>query len=377
MIGVGGIGTGSFFALSGNHTVGREESRSGHFIDRRDYCKLHIVSHYVKALLGRDFTVLPVGAVGDDEQGKRLLREMEEAGLDLRYVEKTGGAPTLYSFCFVYPDGSGGNFTTDDSACARITPDFVSRAEEALRRFRGGGIALAVPEVPLAARLRLLELGTEHGLYRAASFNSKEVGEILNPRVLGKVDLLALNIDEAAMVAEAAGAVKKAGAGGSSGSGGAVKSLRTVRSTRRVRSQKSVKPPSAVKSRRAVRPAVIAESAVLALAGENPELKISITCGGRGSWVWNGQRISHFPATDIEAVSTAGAGDAFLAGLLVGITAGLSLTESQELATLVAALSATSPHTIHKGIDRASLARFAKDTGAVLADPVRGLLFSS
>ena len=41
-----------FFALDGNHTLGREESRSGHFLDRRDYCKLHIVSHYVCRLLG-------------------------------------------------------------------------------------------------------------------------------------------------------------------------------------------------------------------------------------------------------------------------------------------------------------------------------------
>ena len=53
MIGVGGIGTVSFFALDGNRTLGREESRGGRFIDRNDYCKLHIVSHYVKALLGR------------------------------------------------------------------------------------------------------------------------------------------------------------------------------------------------------------------------------------------------------------------------------------------------------------------------------------
>ena len=52
LIGTGGIGSGMFFALDGNHTLGREESRSGHFLDRRDYCKLHIVSHYVRRLLG-------------------------------------------------------------------------------------------------------------------------------------------------------------------------------------------------------------------------------------------------------------------------------------------------------------------------------------
>lgn len=81
MIGVGGIGSGSFFLLNGDHTLGREESRSGHFLDKDDYCKLHIISHYVKALLGVDFTVIPIGKVGNDEVGKKLRNEMEEAGL--------------------------------------------------------------------------------------------------------------------------------------------------------------------------------------------------------------------------------------------------------------------------------------------------------
>ena len=55
LIGIGGIGSGTFFALNGNHTLGREESRGGRFLDRRDYCKLHIISHYVRPLLGGRF----------------------------------------------------------------------------------------------------------------------------------------------------------------------------------------------------------------------------------------------------------------------------------------------------------------------------------
>ena len=47
MIGAGGIGSGMFFKLNGDHTLGREESRSGYFLDQKDYCKLHIISHYV------------------------------------------------------------------------------------------------------------------------------------------------------------------------------------------------------------------------------------------------------------------------------------------------------------------------------------------
>ncbi|MHC4800302.1 MAG: hypothetical protein ACYTF1_26980, partial [Planctomycetota bacterium] len=106
LIGTGGIGSGAFFALNGNHTLGREESRSGRFLDRKDYCKLHIITHYVQTLMGPDFTTLPIGKVGDDQQGQNLLSEMAEAGLNTRYVRPVSGKPTLYSFCFVYPDGS-------------------------------------------------------------------------------------------------------------------------------------------------------------------------------------------------------------------------------------------------------------------------------
>ena len=52
LIGVGGLGTGIFFALEGNHTLGRNESRPGQLLDVRDYCKLHIVIHYIAKLLG-------------------------------------------------------------------------------------------------------------------------------------------------------------------------------------------------------------------------------------------------------------------------------------------------------------------------------------
>ena len=135
LIGTGGIGSGMFFALDGNHTLGREESRSGHFLDRRDYCKLHIVSHYVRRLLGAAFPVIPLGMVGADEVGDRLLAEMAEVGLDLRYVGRAEGRRTLYALCLIYPDGSGGNVTENDSACAAVDAGWIARAEAEFARF--------------------------------------------------------------------------------------------------------------------------------------------------------------------------------------------------------------------------------------------------
>jgi sugar/nucleoside kinase (ribokinase family) len=65
------------------------------------------------------------------------------------------------------------------------------------------------------------------------------------------------------------------------------------------------------------------------------------------------------PAVPVPVQTTGGAGDAHLAGLLGGMTAGLSLAQAQRLAALLAASSVTSQHTIYKGVTRAELARLA------------------
>jgi ribokinase len=331
MIGTGGIGSGAFFELRGNHTLGREESRAGRFLDRRDYCKLHIISHYVQTLLGREFRALPIGAVGDDDVGKKLLLEMGEAGLDTSRVATIPDKPTLYSFCFVYPDGSGGNLTTDDSASSHVDASLIRSAEGEFSKHLGRGIALAVPEVPLEARRALLKLGRSYRFLRSASFTTEELRDPLGREMLGDVDLLAVNAEEAAA---AAGLAVCDG----------------------------------------MLPELVAEGAVQRLSEAYPDMLISITAGGHGSWSWNGSVLSHCPPCQAESSSTAGAGDAHFAGILVGLTAGLPLREAQQLGTLVAGLSVTSPHTIDKRIGRETLRAFAQTCSVSLAHSVRSLL---
>jgi ribokinase len=319
LIGTGGIGTGSFFRLRGDHTLGREESRSGRFLDRRDYCKLHILCHYVKALLGEGMQVLPIGRVGEDEAGTRLLDEMREVGLDLRFVDTLPGAPTLYSFCFLYPDGSGGNMTTEDSASAAVSAAVVAEAQGEFRRAGGSGIALAVPEVPLEARQKLLELATEYGLFRVAAFAGGEMERVSRGRLLERVDLVGLNQDEA-------------------------RRLGGIRDS-------------------AADPGVVAQSAIDRLSRTYPQLMVSVTAGAAGSWSWDGRRLFHLPAIEVPVVTTGGAGDAHLAGIIAALAAGLPLAEAHRMGVLLAAASVTSPHTIHKGISRRMLAELAEKAG--------------
>lgn len=329
MIGTGGIGTGTFFALSGNHTLGREESRGGRFLDRRDYCKLHIISHYVQRLVGGDFKTLPVGKVGDDAAGRRLMDEMRAEGLDVSLTAIMPGVQTLDCICLLYPDGSGGNLTVTDSASGRVTPEDIQKAVPWMKKHASRGIALAAPEVPLAARLELLDLGHEHGFLRAASFSSEEMATVRQSSLLSRVDLLAINLDEAASLAQTSAEGE---------------------------------------------PAAIVKKIAANLGKKFPHVKLSITAGAIGSWTFDGREL-HFIATPkIEVQSAAGAGDAHFSGILAGIAAGLALANAQWIGILAGAMSVTSAHTIHPDIDRHVLRDFAASLGLTLPAAVQRFL---
>jgi ribokinase len=330
MIGTGGIGSGNFFLLNEDHTLGREESRSGRFLDKNDYCKLHIISHYVKTLLGPEFRVVPVGKVGNDDVGQKLLAEMQECGLSVEYVETDPSRHTLFSFCFLYPDKSGGNMTTDDSACAAVDAAYVRRTDKEFARFAGRGVALAAPEVSLEARMALLDLATTHRFFRVASFTSGEMPIAVKQKMLRAVDLLCINLDEAA-----------AGLG---------------------------------ISMNGVDPAELVLRGAKTFSSINSNLLLSVTNGKGGSYVWDGKEAIHLPAQRVDVVSTAGAGDAFTAGLIVGTVAGLSLRDAQRLASLTGACSVTSPHTIHKALNRIALRTIADQNTVDLSPDTRALL---
>ena len=316
LIGTGGVGSGSFFALEGDHTLGREESRAGRFLDRQDYCKLHIVTHYVQVLLGPGFHVIPASKVGDDDIGRRLLIEMQEIGLDTRYIVVSPGDATLYSFCFIYPDGSGGNLTTSNAATAKVDPAFIAALEPEFARWSRRGMALALPEVPLPARLRLLELGAQYGFFRVASLTAQEARSELALAVARQCDLLALNLEEAAALVAL--------------------------------DSPSVDPTEAI------------QAALTHLRQAGSAAHLSVTGGKLGSWCWDGMELHHVPAVPAQVVNTAGAGDAHLAGVIVGLVVGLSLPVAQQLGSLIASRKVSCPHTLDKSLDRAALASLAR-----------------
>ena len=323
IVGTGGIGKGVVYRLAGSHDLGRDESRAGHLLDLRDFCKLHIIFHYISVFL-RDsrsgVRVLPVGAVGCDEPGRELLGLMQQAGMDMRFVRALKIAPTLYSICFPYPDGAGGNITENQSASARVSTAMLAPVAPVLRKAGARGLVLAAPEVPLASRLQLLEMGRRAGAFAAASFNSEEIRTTAVQKALKKVDLLAINRDEARALA---GAPAKADAH-----------------------------------------AVVRACARKAMS-LNPDMRLVITAGGSGLFGCHAGACEHESVLKVPVVNTAGAGDATLAGLVCGLAIGLPFMGSGprtaiKLGHLFAAMSVTSADTIHFGFSLKALNKFAR-----------------
>ncbi len=344
---MGGIGAGLFFALEGNHTLGRNESRPARQLDVRDYCKLHIIAHYVAVLLGADpagqpFHVLPIGKVGDDETGRRLWAEMAAVGIDMRLVERVAGQPTPLSVCFQYLDGSGGNITAGATEALALAAEDIDRAVPFLATRREHAIVVAAPEVPLAARAHLLRLGARYGALRVASFTTGEMAEARRLGLTSLVDLLAVNEDEAAALAG-----------------------------------RGFDP-------RDPEPLLRACAGVL-----SPGTRLVLTAGKQGAFAWADGAWDYCPAAEVPVASTAGAGDALLAAVIAGLAAGVPLVvpgprrvalaerplaSALDLGTLLAAYSVTSPHTIHPDAGVERLIAFATRLGLELGEPLHRIL---
>ena len=347
LIGVGGLGTGIFFALEGDHTLGRNESRLGKLLDVRDYCKLHIVSHYVAKLLGASrarFTVTPLGKVGDDSAGKFVLSEMRDVGMDTRSVKVVHGQPTLFSVCFQYPDGTGGNLTTANSAAATLSEEDIDDAWCLVDSVGPKTIALLVPEAPLASRNHFLRLARQAGAFCASSFAFGEIAEAKRLGMFYDLNLVALNEEEAA---EFAGEPYI----GSS-------------------------PESFVERLRCL------------LSSSYPQLKVVMSVGKDGAYFVDSSGRSHSSAPKVvEVASTAGAGDCLLGGVLAALAAGIALPSPQgqanenlqlenvlDFGVLLASYKVSSPHTIHPDASLDNLLRFAQQLRIAVAPQIEQLL---
>ena len=346
VIGIGGVGAGIFFRLEGDETLGRNESRLGKLLDVRDYCKLHIVIHYIAKLLGAgreesSFRVIPVAKVGDDATGQRLIGEMQDAGIETTHVRKIAGHPTLFSVCFQYPDGSGGNITTSNSAAALLSNADVDAIADLLRTGGRHSIALAVPEVPLDVRQHFLKLATRSGAFRAASFAAAEVKPAREVGLFKLLDLVSLNEEEGQEFVGCAFS------------------------------------PDA--------PEIFVRSCQDLLRSSFADLRVVISAGKFGAYGISAQASAFCPAPQVQVRSTAGAGDSLLGGVLAGLTAGMPfiskasaceqtrrvVDSALQLGVLLGSYKCLSPHTIHPDVSWDKLKLFAIQQGIPFSEEIR------
>lgn len=333
IIGTGGIGSGMFFSLTGDHTLGRNESRAATLLPYRDFCKQHIILHYIAVLLGASpdgpFRIFPIGAVGNDDTGRKLLREMQSTGMDVQHIDISEEHSTLFSVCFQYPDKSGGNITTDNSASSHVSAESIDGFFKTFDDLGKRELILAAPEVPVETRIKLLQYGRERNSFNVAAVLSAEAAQFRRLRGFEMTDLLSVNIDEARSIAQITG--------------------------------------ENIPSKNVV------DACIESLLLVNPRISVLITDGKNGSFCYAGDSLEYIPALKTHVVSTAGAGDSFLAGTIAGLCCGLPLAKGMddawlgqtplrsavELGTLLAGLSVNSCHTIHPEADARLLYAFA------------------
>jgi sugar/nucleoside kinase (ribokinase family) len=349
LIGVGGLGTGMFFKLDGDDTLGRNESRPGRLLDVKDYCKLHIIIHYVAKLLGarpsgRPFHVVAAGNAGEDRAGQYVIEQMTGVGIDASRVRVIPALPTLFSVCFQYPDGTGGNITTNNSAAAALSTNDIDGITDMLRAGGRRTIALAAPEVPLDVRKYFLEVASRTGAFRAASFVAAEVRPARDAGMFELLDLVALNQNEA---------------------------------------EELVKVPFSPES-----PESFVHACQELLRNSYPNLKIVVSAGKAGACGLTADACNFCPALQVEVASTAGAGDSLLGGVLAAIAAGIPflgtdvsaenrpdrlIRTALQLGVLLASYKCQSPHTINPSANVDSLVKFASNAGLLLSPEIENL----
>lgn len=332
--GIGGIGSGILFQLVGNHTMGRNESRQARLTDSRDYCKLHIILHYVSTFLEGALPVYAIGRVGKDENGRQLKQSMSCAGININCVSEDIHNPTMYAVCYQYPNGECCNISTENSACRTVGEKDVDHFFQTIPA-GSRGVMLAVPEVPLQTRIYLLEMGRKRGCLNVASVLSGEVEEFVELGGVEKTDLLAINEEEAYRFVQLEG-------------------------------------------KSAAERENMAENCMEILQKYNPDICAIITLGGKGAYAgWRDKRYQS-RAMEVPVVSTAGAGDCFIGTVLAAILKGVDLfppeggknkmNSALDLGVLASAKKVGCKDTIDFSMNLDSLSAFAGEYGILFSD---------
>ena len=131
----------------------------------------------------------------------------------------------------------------------------------------------------------------------------------------------------------------------------------------------------------------IVQACTSRLQKANPEMRVVITNGSQGSYFFYKGQLEFTPSLKTTVVSTAGAGDAFLSGIIAGLCCGLPLFKgfssrelnelplqtAVELGAVLASYSVTSADTIHEGASASTLCHYIRQSGLSMSESFENL----
>jgi ribokinase len=235
---------------------------------------------------GPDTSIALLGAVGRDDNGAALLRNLRERGVDAALVDERAGVPTGVALIAVSDEGEN-SIVVVPGANARLRPEDVEAAMPAL----APRVVLLQMEIPAETVERAAILGRRAGA--RVLLDPAPAPASLSPALLAAVDALSPNEGElAALTGMPVGTEDEA-----------------TRAAEELR-------------RRGV-------AAVVVKRGE------------QGALIVDGDGARAVPAPRVAVVDTTGAGDCFDGALAMALAEGQDLDRATRFATHAAALACT------------------------------------
>lgn len=226
-----------------------------------------------------------VGAVGADDFGQRLRRELQVEGVNVRQVRRETDAPTGVALITVNAEGEN-QIVISPGANAKVTGKRVEEAQSLIRRSR---LVLLQREIPISAVRKALQIAAAANV--PVVFNPAPAAP-LTAALLRRVTVLIVNQSEA-----------------------------TTLLGRR-------EPP---------------RKAVSTLAAQTGGQTAILTVGREGSWVCTPKvkKPCHLPAPRVKTVDTTAAGDTFVGAFAVRFLECQHVEAAVQFATAAAALAVT------------------------------------
>ncbi|MGB8064292.1 MAG: ribokinase [Candidatus Sulfotelmatobacter sp.] len=228
-----------------------------------------------------------VGRIGNDRFGDAAFNLYREEGVGVSHTKRSREAPTGVGFIVVEEESGRNCIVIDPGANALLRAADVAEAETALQ---SASVVLTQLEIPVEAAASAMERGRANG---AITVLNPAPAAPLPVSLLRSVDVLTPNEGEAKVLAGY--------------------------------------PPDAV-----VEPQVVAQQLI-----RSGVKHVVITLGEQGALLVNADSQTHFPAVQVQAVDTTGAGDAFNAGLAVALAHRSSIEQAVEFATITGAMAVT------------------------------------